>query len=66
MAAVKKQEPPVETAPEPEVPNAVLVQRVVEDGNLKVEVSALGNVTPDQVLTLLELAIGSYRAKIGL
>lgn len=55
-----------ETAPEPEVPNAVLVQRVVEDGNLKVEVSTLGNVTPDQVLTLLELAIGAYRAKIGL
>lgn len=65
MAAVKEK-PPVEAGPEPEVPNAVLVQRVVEDDQLKVDVSTLGNVTPDQVLTLLELSIGAYRAKIGL
>lgn len=47
--------------------DGVFVVKVVdEQGNIGIDAQPVGNVQPTEVLTILELAQASFRAKIGL
>lgn len=57
-----------ETVDTPEVsqPDAVVIHRVEEDGQIKTVVQPIGDVRPTEVQTLIELGLQSWRDQIGL
>lgn len=55
------------TDPVEETPDGVFVVKVVdEQGNIGIDAQPVGNVQATEVLTILELAQATFRAKIGL
>ncbi len=52
--------------PEATAPNAVVIHRLEEDGQIKTVVQPVGDVRATEVQTLLELGILSWREQIGL
>lgn len=57
---------PQDTPPQEELHAVVVVRSEDAEGNISVDVVPHGNVKADQVQTLLELAVPSWRKKIGL
>lgn len=54
-------------APEGTQPDGVLVVKTKDDaGGINVDAVPVGNIEPTEVLTLLELGIDAFRAKVGL
>lgn len=68
------EEPALEIVPdaaeeevEPEAPQAVIVFKITDDsGNISTDVQPINGLQPTEVQTILELGVGSWRAKIGL
>lgn len=60
--------PPENEAAPPEPPaDAVIIFRMTTpDGDIMTDVSTQGNVKADQVQTLIELGLKTWRTKIGL
>lgn len=56
-----------EAAPDEQVPNAVIVHRMVdEQGNIQTEVAPVGDVQVTEIQTILELGIKRFRQQAGL
>lgn len=60
------EEAPQEQPAEPVLPAVVVVKNTDESGNITVSVVPHGGVLATEVQTLLELALPSWREKIGL
>lgn len=52
--------------PQEEVDGVIILRIKTEEGNIATDVGPLGSVEADQVQTLIELGLKSWRSKIGL